>query len=415
MSTLGLRSLRSALLGGLATLATTAGAAAEPEVVAAGLNNPRGLAFGPAGRLYVAESGFGGDGVCKPNPEPNSLDRCLGDSGALVRVDLWHGKDPAKSWQRVVTGLPSLAAQVDNPATPIDESGSRAIGPVDVAFLGANPYLLMGWGGDPSKRVVDFGEQGKLFGTVLDIDFKGSHGWGYDRKGKPARWRVVADIAAHEQKRNPDAAFNPLPPDSNPNGLLVLPFRFLVADAGGNSVVEADFWGGTRTFEVFPSRCIALSPGLPPGPGPGPAAGCAAGQWRVQSVPTTVERGPDWAIYTGELTGFPFPPGAARVLRSYPWGGKAAPALEGFTNIIDVAFDHWGHAYVLEIAQRVPPLGPPAGGRLVKVDRRTGDHEELARGLLFPGGVAIGPDGNAYVTDGSAFKGIGRVLRIPLR
>jgi hypothetical protein len=414
MSITVFRRLRLALLGGIATLATTTHAAAEPEIVAAGLNNPRGLAFGPGARLYVAESGHGGDGVCKPNPEPNGADRCFGETGALVRVDPWHGKDPATSWQRVVTGLPSLAAQIDNPATPIDESGSRAIGPVDVAFVGANPYLLMAWGGDPAKRSVDFGEPGKTFGTILDIDLKSAPGWGHDRKGQP-RWRVVADIAAHELAQNPDAAFNPLPPDSNPNGLLASPFRFLVADAGGNSVVEATPWGRTRTFAVFGPRCIALAPGIPPGPGPGSAAGCAAGQWSVQSVPTTVERGPDWAIYTGELTGFPFPPGGARVLRSSPWGGDAATALEGFTNVIDIAFDHWGNAYVLEIAQRVPPLGPAAGGRLVKVDRRTGDHEELARGLLFPGGVAIGPDGAAYVTEGSAFKGIGRVLRVPLR
>ena len=37
---------------------------AQPTVVMQGLDNPRGLAFGPEGALYVAEAGRGGDGPC---------------------------------------------------------------------------------------------------------------------------------------------------------------------------------------------------------------------------------------------------------------------------------------------------------------------------------------------------------------
>jgi glucose/arabinose dehydrogenase len=44
-------------LGGPA--AATGGA---PEVVASGLNNPRGITIGPGGAIYVAESGAGGPG-----------------------------------------------------------------------------------------------------------------------------------------------------------------------------------------------------------------------------------------------------------------------------------------------------------------------------------------------------------------
>lgn len=38
-------------------------------VVVHGLNNPRGLDFGPSGLLYVAEAGAGGTGPCFSGPE----------------------------------------------------------------------------------------------------------------------------------------------------------------------------------------------------------------------------------------------------------------------------------------------------------------------------------------------------------
>ena len=39
-------------------------AASSPQAVMTGLDNPRGLAWGPEGGLYVAEAGRGGSGVC---------------------------------------------------------------------------------------------------------------------------------------------------------------------------------------------------------------------------------------------------------------------------------------------------------------------------------------------------------------
>lgn len=390
--------------------------AAAQEVVATGLNNPGGLAFGPGWQLYVAESGYGGPptaGNCFPNPEPGQPPRCYGDTGAIVRVDLWRVRDPAKSWERVVTGLPSLAAQEDNPATPFNDVGARATGPTDIGFLGSEAFALMGWGGNPADRTAQFGERGKLFGTVLDVEIKGVHPWGkhgFDRFRQPRKWRIVADIAAHEGKYNPDAPANPLPPDSNPAGLQVLPFRFLVADAGANTVVEAPFFQRTRTFAVLPSRCVTMT--APPFANPNPASPCAAGQWNVQSVPTSVTRGPDGAIYTTELTGFPFAENEARVYRTQPWGGESTPRFDRLTNVIDIAFDFWGNAYVLEIGHRLPPFGSPFSGQLIKVAARTGERTTLASDLMFPRGVAIGPDGHAYVTNFGILKGAGQVVRI---
>jgi hypothetical protein len=64
---------RTALAGAVAlSLMSPVAAAADPAdagpvtVVAAGLDDPRGLAFAPWGALYVTEAGRGGDGPCVP-------------------------------------------------------------------------------------------------------------------------------------------------------------------------------------------------------------------------------------------------------------------------------------------------------------------------------------------------------------
>ena len=84
-------------------------------------------------------------------------------------------------------------------------------------------------------------------------------------------------------------------------------------------------------------------------------------------VPTSVQRGPDGALYVGQLTGFPFIPGAANVYR-VGRHGHVSVAATGFTNIIDIAFDKWGRLYVLEIFKNGLLSGDPTGA-LIRVSR----------------------------------------------
>src|SRR2546429_5845039 len=50
----------------------------DPVVVADGLNNPRGLAFGPDASLYIAEAGQGGTRCHKGD--------CVGLTGSIARL-----------------------------------------------------------------------------------------------------------------------------------------------------------------------------------------------------------------------------------------------------------------------------------------------------------------------------------------
>src|SRR4029450_9905778 len=110
--------------------------------------------------------------------------------------------------------------------------------------------------------------------------------------------------------------------DSNPYGVLPQPGRVVFTDAGGNSLnaLAAD-----RSISNLPAFFDRLVPFM-------------GRQVPMQAVPTTVAKGPDGALYVGQLTGFPFPAGAANVYRVPADGGAPTIFSSGFTKIIDIAF-----------------------------------------------------------------------------
>ncbi len=357
--------IRALIVGGVVAsalvLLPASAMAQAPEVMATGLDNPRGLAFGPDGLLYVVEAGRGGtDALCLPNPEGGDP-RCYGATGSVTRITAPGVHD------RVLTGLPSVA-----PPT-----GQGATGPHDIAFGFGSAWITVGSGGDPAL-LAPFAQAGISFGHLYNVSFAGVVA-------------PVVDVAAFELATNPAGG----PVDSNLYGLEILSTRGVVTDAGGNSLLQIDAQGTVSTLAVFPNRTV---------PGPG-------GDVSMESVPTSIAEGPDGSLYVGELTGFPFPVGGAQVYRVPAAGGDPEVVATGFTNIIDIAIGPDGAAYVLE-HDADSLLGPGTVGRLVKIGL-FGMQTELAAGLLeSPGRIAIGPDNSVYVTTHSTSAGGGEVVRI---
>jgi hypothetical protein len=134
----------------------------------------------------------------------------------------------------------------------------------------------------------------------------------------------------------------------------------------------------------------------------------------MQAVPTSVAVGPDGALYVSQLTGFPFPAGAAHIFRVVP-GHKPTVYASGLTNVTDLAWSH-GRLYAVQISDTGLLKG--VTGSLLRVHRGDNTMEDtVAGGLTAPYGVAIRHHA-AYVTTcavgGSSCAGKGTVLRIPL-
>lgn len=349
-----------------ASVASAGGTHATVTTVVSNLDNPRDLAFTSDGKLYVAEAGHGGATCFGGGPEGRS---CLGFTSKISRVSVSQ-----HTVQRVVTNLFSTASPDGSAATGVD--GIAAVGEHKLLGIitGAPQFLPPGIPADLAAMAHH------QLGRVVNATTSGSRTFGARVGNRDFVW----------SGNHPDLVPGQFP-DANPYGILAGSPTWVV-DAGSNTL---DRVSGNRVTVV---KFI-----------PNPPASDA--------VPTCVDRGPDGAIYIGELTGGGNTPGAAIVWRYSPSTGSLTKWATGLTAVTGCGFGRDGRFYSVEFSTLGLDNAAPGTGAVVWSAPHSSTPVTVVGGLNFPGGFAAGRDGSLYVSDWSiapSSQHLGAVLRIAL-
>lgn len=361
-ATLGVTAL---LPGGAAVAKNNPGTqAATIQTVVDGLNVPRGLVYDKKnGRVLIAEAGSDAvnlsTGVCGVGEFGTPL--CWGPSGSIYQYSIGSG-----AGTRVLTGAPSES---------IPDGGIAVLGLHDLALHKGSLtgiYGLLGFVSTREEFAAGGATNADLFGNAVRINLA---------TGAQTKF---ADITALEEQLFPGH-------ESDPYGIITGNYGSVVAHAGGNNVILVKPDGTLQVLAQIPDRNI--------------------GRFVIESVPTCVARGQDGAFYFGELSGFPYLQGVARVWRVMP-GHAPTVYAEGFTNIIDCTFDEDGRLLVLEIA-KFGLQDADQTGALIRVDDNGNKTELVSTGLTNPGGVAVVNNHEFYITNHTTgFGGDGQLLKV---
>lgn len=328
-------------------------------IFATGLNNPRGLKFGPDGYLYVAEGGIGGTNTttsndCEQVAPPIGPYTGSADGARISRIN--------SSGQRTtfIDGLPSSqTSQI---------TGSLISGVADVAFIGNTMYaLLSGAGCSHGVPSIPNG--------IIRINNNGS-------------WTLIANLSAWQQS-HPVA--QPEEEDFEPDGtwysMINVKHKLYAIEPNHGEMVRVTPDGNI-------SRVIDIS----------------ASQGHI--VPTVLAYKGNF--FVSNLNEFPIEQGSSSIFKITP-NGKLKTWAGGFTTVLGILIDHKRRIYILENTAVSSPGPAPNAGRIVRMDN-SGKREIIANELNLPTGMTFGPDGNLYVSavGYGAPAGQGQVLKITI-
>ena len=339
---------------------TSPALSANVTVFASGLNNPRGLAFGPDGDLYVAEGGLGGSLMATP-ADCTQVPAPVGpySGGFTARISKI---DPHGVRTTVAAGLPSSQT---SPA-----SGSLVSGVADVAFAGGRLYALEAGAGCSHG----------LLGTdnaILRVNPDGTT-------------TQVADLSRFQQSR---PVAHPNPGDFEPDGT----WYSMVAVRGDLYAVEPNH-GEIDRIDPATGAISRL-------------ADISASQGHI--VPAALAY--QGNFFFGNLGTFPVTPGSESLFKVTP-SGQITTWARGLTTVLGLAFGSRQQIYALEsmTAPGFPGPGELGTGQVVQIDP-SGAQTVIATGLSFPTAMTLGPDGALYVSNlgfGGPAPGLGQILKI---
>jgi hypothetical protein len=329
---------------------------------ATGLDNPRGLALGPSGDLYVAEGGLGGSQAttsadCQQVPAP------IGPytGGFTARISKINSQGMRTT---VVDSLPS-----DQTAAA---SGSLVSGVAAVAFVDHTLYALeAGAGCSHGLKGTD--------NLLMRVNPNGSA-------------TQIADLSAFLKShpvKHPNAG------DFEPDGT----WYSMVAVRGQLYAVEPNHGEidriNPKTGKI--TRVVDVS----------------ATQGHI--VPTALAYNGNF--FFGNLGTFPIAPGSEQVRKLTP-SGKIKIWAGHLTTVLGLTFGPHHRLYVLESMTNPGFPGPSelGAGNVVQIDP-SGKRTVIATGLSFPTAMTLGPDGALYVSNlgfGGPTPGLGQIVRITI-
>jgi hypothetical protein len=348
---------------GEATLEQQAAAKMSPptavmSVFATGLNNPRGLEFGPDGNLYVAEAGVG-HGThstvgtsCQQVPAPVGPYMGSPTGGRVSKVD-----------------MSGMRTTVTDQIPTANNAMGDIVGAADVAFLNNTLYTLVTSGGC-SHGLPD------IPSGVYKVNSNGTTS-------------LVADLSAY-QRAHPVA--HPEEDDFEPDGswysMNSVNGELYALEANHGEMVKVATDGSGSV-----TRLVDIS----------------ATQGHI--VPTVFDyRG---NFYVGNLNTFPIM-GDSKIFKVTP-SGNLQMVADSLSTVLGIAIGKTSWMYVLENTVG-HPFPTPGTGRIVAISP-SGQKSTLVAGLNFPTGMTMGPDGNLYVSNWGFGRppGGGQVVKVSLQ